>query len=708
MALGIPSVVGPISEWMDSIVVEGCSPGATVIVQTDELSPGVVAKGMASGGRDWIPVIGTLKAKQHLVAFQFVPGDTSPLTPSALAVIVSASPISHAQLPPLAFVSKLYKCGRAVWLKGAASGAAVSLTSSGSPLGSGRADQAGNARFSITPFLPGPNSVVTAIQAAPPAFPPLTGAPQTISQNTLPSPVGKLPPPTVGQPAPMGCDSSIRINGVIDGAEVTIERASDGTRDIAIFDLDGLWFNLSKPFAAAGDRVLIRQALSSQCHEFPSDLREEKIGPARAPEPLDVDEPCAGSVLVHVRNLRPGAKLRVEVPGSRVLDYVVPPGTTIWDVPVEPLPTDKTIQITMEMCTFSTATTVAIKDHAPIPDPTMVPELYRCARAVSVKTTAGAWLEIWGDAGSGPMQMSTRVYAKHDIQAVGVSPFLTVPESVWARQMACGGAWGEGPSLGVQDHPRLKPVELHEPLVEGARAVLPVNAIPGAHVIVWATDTQSGVTEILGEKDVTRASPAVSLKRPLATHDVVWATQEICSEGTHEGPHYTVIPGVMRYFLPAVKRQLSRVSNGNAILHSGVFECRFYGGYWSLTVDFENTVVGYDCSAIIGVDLNLPSPLIFGAQVDVDRAANGGLPDGLAFKGYPVRYTTIKRGQSSLLENPAFWKEVLGATAAWKMIAAWRNYTAGLDKPDWTKGEGAPPNPNEIPNNPLKQFEDDD
>jgi len=692
---------------MDSIVVEGCSPGVTVFVQTDEPSAVVVAKGIAAGGRDWIPVIGTLKAGQNLVAFQTVPGDTSFTTPKNNAVRVSASPVSHKQLPPLAFVSKLYRCGRAVWLKGAASGAAVSLTSGGSLLGSGRADQIGNARFGVTTFLPGPNVAVTAMQAAPPAFPALTDPAQTITQNTLPSPIGKLPLPNVGQPVPMGCESSIRINGVIDGAEVTVERASDGTRDVAVFDLDGLWFNLSKPFRAAGDRVSIRQALSQRCHEFPSDPREEKIAPARAPDPLNVAEPCVGAALVHVQNLRPGAKLRVEVPGSRPLDYVVPPGTTVWDVPVQPLPADKTVQVTMEICSFSTSTTVAIKGDAPVPEPEMIPELYRCARAVSVKTTADTWLEVWGDAGSGPMQISSRVYAKHDIQAVSISPFLTVPEKVWARQMACGGAWVDGPALGVKDHPRLKPVELQGPLVEGSRAVLPVNAIPGAHVIVWSTDKQGSFTEILAEKDVTHAGPAVGLKRPLTAQDVIWATQEMCSEGTSEGTHYSVIPGVMRFFLPAVKRQLSSVSNGDAVLHSAMFEGRFYGGYWSLTVDFENTVVGYDCSAIIGVDLNLPSPLIFGAYVDVDRAANGSLPEGMASKGYPVHHTTIKHGQSSLLENPAFWKEVLGATAAWKMVATWRNYISGLDKPDWVKGEGAPPDPNKLPNDPLQPFDDD-
>lgn len=336
----------------------------------------------------------------------------------------------------------------------------------------------------------------------------------------------------------------------------------------------------------------------------------------------------------------------------------------------------------------------------------MVPELYRCARKVSVKSKAGARIEIWADSGGGPTQISSRIYVKHDLQPVDISPFLTVPETVWAKQLPCGGGWTDGPALEVKDHPRLKPVELQEPLVEGMVAVLPKNAIPGAHVTVWVTDAQGSFTEIIGGKNVTQASPAVGLKRPLTARDILWASQEMCSETTREGPHYAVIPGVMRFFLPAPKRQISSVSNGDAVLHSAMFECRFFGGFWSLTVDFENTVVGYDCGAIIGVDLALPSPLTFGGSVDVDRAAKGGLPEGLTSKGYPTRHTTVKHGQSSLLQNPAFWNEILAATATWKMFAAWRNYVSGADKPDWVAGEGAPPNPNELPNDPLKPFDD--
>ncbi len=180
--------------------------------------------------------------------------------------------------------------------------------------------------------------------------------------------------------------------------------------------------------------------------------------------------------------------------------------------------------------------------------------------------------------GNGPMQISPRKYAIHDMEPMGISPFLSMPEKVWAKQKACGGPWVEGPSLGVEDHPQLKPVELREPLVEGSRAVLPVNAIPGAHVIVTVTDSQRTFTEILGEKDVTQASPAVGLKRPLTKRDIIWATQEICSEKTREGPHYEVIPGVVQFVLPAPMRQLSSVSNGDAVLHSAVLNAVFSAG----------------------------------------------------------------------------------------------------------------------------------
>lgn len=700
MSLGIPLLVGPVTEWLEVIVVEGCSPGATVIVQTDDPVPTIIAKTASVGGRDFVPVVSRLNAGQKLVAFQFIPGDKSPLTPSDLAVTVSPSPKSHPELPPMAFASNLYSCGEAVWIYGAAPGAVVTLLGGASILGQGRADSSGNARFGVTPRLP--KIQVSASQEAPPGFATLSGVPQVLFRTPNPVPPSQLPPPNILDPIPMGCESSIRVGGVIDGAQVTIERESDGLKETAAFDRDSLWFQLSKPFPDSGDMIYVTQAMP-RCEKQASDPVIKKIAHAKAPDPLDVDKPCSGSLLVHIRNLRPGAKLTVNAPDSSPLVYIVPPGITTWDVPVNPLPALTTITFTMEICTFTTSTTVDVVDDLPNTAPIVLPELFNCGRAVSVKTTAGAFLEVWGDFGSGPTQLSPRVHARSAIRTVGVSPFLTVLEKVWAKQLQCEGGWIEGPAIDVKDIPRLDPIELQEPLIEGYRVVLPRNALSGAHVTVWASDRSGSLPRIIGERNVTNADPVVPLVRPLTTDDIVWAIQETCSLPVNEEntPRYPVMAGVMRFTMPRQMEQESQSLGGKVIIHTGVLECRFIGSRWSLVVDAENTDPGYDCGLIVGVDLKLPDPLKFGEHIDIDLAAAGGLPQGLASLGYPSHWTATRYGTFTLLGNPAFWLEVLNATASWNMLGAWRNYSPVPDKPEWVKGKDAPPDPLEIPNDPT-------
>ena len=110
-------------------------------------------------------------------------------------------------------------CGGAIWLKGAAPGADVSVQAASTLVGNGRADQAGNARLGLASKLPGAGAAVVGSQAAPPGFAPLTGAPQLVTNSTLPAPIGKLPTPVVGPPPPMGYQSSVGIGGITDGAE---------------------------------------------------------------------------------------------------------------------------------------------------------------------------------------------------------------------------------------------------------------------------------------------------------------------------------------------------------------------------------------------------------------------------------------------------------------------------------------------------------
>ena len=704
MGLGIPSVVGPISEWLGAVPVEGCLPRAQVVVDTDDGSA-TVATGTSVGGRDLVPVGGAaLRAGQRLVAMQTAAGESSAATPRELAVTVSASPTSHAQLPPMSFKSKLYACGAAVWLSGAAPGAAVTVSVGPTVLGTGRADAAGDARLSLTTHLPPAGAIVTAVQAAPPGFAPLAGAPQRVEATTIPVPLGVLPKPVVEDPRPMGCESSVRVGGVVDGAEVTVIRASDGSRATATFDLGELWFRLPKPFPSTGDRIDVSQALP-RCEVKPSKSAIAGVRPAEAPESLDVAPPCAGSNYVHVGHLRPGATLSVAVDGNDPLRYVVPPERTVWDVPVEALPANAQLTVTLDVCGFSTSSTVTAVGDTPPPRPEVVEPLYSCGRAVSVKTRAGTYLELWADYGGSRVQISRRIRARRDLETIGVFPFLSVPESVRAHQLACSGGWVDGSKVDVHPHPRLRPLELREP-VEGERAVLPTNVVSGAHVTVWASSREHGGEEIVGARDVTQADPVVGLVRQLSTDDVVWALEEMCGDRTGEGRHYEVTPGARSFDLPAPKEQLSGKSlDGKVVVHSAKLACRFLDGAWVFFADVENTETGYDCSLVFGVDVHLPSPLVLGESLDVDVAAAGGLPQGLSSLGYPSRWTQTRRGTDSRLQSPAFWREVLNASASWKMIVAWRNYAPAPDKPDWVKH--GPPDPNQLfP--PLPTENDDD
>ncbi|ULN49110.1 hypothetical protein MI170_07020 [Mycolicibacterium goodii] len=383
------------------------------------------------------------------------------------------------------------------------------------------------------------------------------------------------------------------------------------------------------------------------------------------------------------------------------LSYVVPPERTIWDIPVPPLPAAGIIQVTEALCTFQTSTTVPVIDDMPPPAPDLAPPLHSCGRAVSVNTRVGAFVEIWADSGSGPTQISTRVRAHRDLMTVRVYPYLTEPQIIWARQLSCGGLVQDSPAYATKPHPPLEPVELRDPLIAGMRLVVPINAISGARIIVMGSTDGRANPEVLGQRDVTMADPAVPLARRLNETDVVWAIQELCGESTSEREHreYPVLPGEKHFTLPAPRQHLSDQSDtGGYVVHSAHFVCRFADGRWMLYADVENTEHGYDCSAVLGVNLNLPNPYQFGGTLDLDlAAADNSLPIGLAMLGYPSRATVTRRAKSTLLQDPGMWVAVLTATAQWTTyFAAWRNYEPPPEMGDWVEGDNAPPDPTQL------------
>jgi len=127
MTLITPLVRGPLTEWTASFLVEGCLPGAQIVVSSVGTSPRTLGKSTAVGGSDRVSLLPgeALQAQDRIVVFQTLGSESSVSTPSHFAVPVAPAPTLHAALPPLSFLTYVYPCGRAIWVSGAVPGAQV-------------------------------------------------------------------------------------------------------------------------------------------------------------------------------------------------------------------------------------------------------------------------------------------------------------------------------------------------------------------------------------------------------------------------------------------------------------------------------------------------------------------------------------------------------------------------------------------------------
>jgi hypothetical protein len=117
MPLCTPTLIGSISEWSSTLLVESCVPGATVTVESIGPSVRTVAKTAGvGGGRDRIHLLAAekLRADDLLVLSQESAAGLSPKTDKRLAFPIGSAPTDSGSLPPLSFVSHIYECGQAV------------------------------------------------------------------------------------------------------------------------------------------------------------------------------------------------------------------------------------------------------------------------------------------------------------------------------------------------------------------------------------------------------------------------------------------------------------------------------------------------------------------------------------------------------------------------------------------------------------------
>lgn len=518
MPLMQPIVAGPISELSTSIRVRGQLAGSTVTIETGSRT---VAKGVANSGDERIPLIPgvTLKATESLYAIQHVGGDQSdPPSPSQMTPV---GPVPGSGFGMVNIATHVYACGRYLWVDGATPGAEITVSADGGVIGSGTADE-GVARLTLTNAIPA-GGTVSAHQSGG-GLPP--GPDATRTPELLPGSRGQLlPPPTITLPI-RGCDPSVDVTGVFDGALVTIDRASGG-HDQAGFDRGALTFVLSSPLKE-GDELTIKQEVDRKCERPPKTSDPVTVGKtAPVDAPTVLGPLCADATTVRVIGLRPGATLHLYA-NQTTYDGQVPPEQTWMDCRIPGLSQDPVTAI-QECCGVASppATPVGVDPHAKnIPAPELVRPIYGCTGAVSITNARpGSLVQVFEQTPVGDVAISDQVFVTGSNAVIGVAPLLVAGSSIFVREWACGGAGLDSQRQPVDAHPDLAGFVIVGPLFAGDTTVPVRGLVPGATVDLY---TRTGGFVGSAVCDALHRVTVVSLNQPLSEGDTVYGRELLC------------------------------------------------------------------------------------------------------------------------------------------------------------------------------------
>lgn len=690
MPLVTPLLAGPLTEWSDSLLVLGALPGATVVARSIGSNPRDIANAPAAGGRDRLHLLPgeRLFDDDRILVMQVLGGEHSEWTAQVLAVAVGKAPSNHQSLARLAIKSRAWECAARVWITGAVPGAQVVVTGPGGVLATGRATEGGDARLLLATPLSGPPQSIEVYQEAPGGFLPLAGAPTTAVRQMETLPIGRgqrLSPPALGgPPPPAGCDVSVPVAGVYDGAQITILRRSDGSAETSTFDLDRLNFILATPLPNGGDTLEITQAMPDCGERRPSEPLLVDVGPADPPGTPVLRPPCANSSDVLVSNLQPGAVVTVTYGGEEYRG-MVPPSDSAQVVRAVPFAATETITAQQQRCgMISGIGSVTVPGvslmHGLSPD--LVEPLVGCARVVRASALPGAWLQVWAAVDGGITPISNQVLATSDSVRIRVAPYLHEGQELWLSYLLCGGAaWAEGPHHRVGQTPEVSLANIATPLIEGDTSVS-VDAIPGAAVEVYALTGWPIQVQHVGSGFVDPLVNSVSLTRPLTQRDLVYAEQWMCSQRPGVGAARNVLPATRRFSLA---KPLSRLSHRNddpkPLVCQSAFITLRHKTAWEFTAFLENQEDHAECSFDLQFSLvGVSSP--FDAVVKGDLSAKDATT-GIALWGIPSSNTFPRHDHFAGFANPSYWEEVLGANYKFELYVAWDDGGGYPEEPDY-------------------------
>lgn len=693
-----PRVLGPISAWSASVLLDGCIPGAEVtVISLARSGAGKVATGTAQAGQVRLPLIAGVKlnGKDRLVAVQAIGGETSTAVSDPLAVSVAAEPKSSGDLPHPAIATHLWEFGRGVLVQGAAPGANIVLSAPGGVLGSATADE-GVARLVLSPSLPttsAGNVQIVVEERAPPGFV-LSGPPLQVVGTVNPLPIAEgahFPTPTNPQtPLPAGCDPAVFIGGIVDGASVTLMNVRDpGQSESRIFDLSGLWWTLNRPLNAAGEKLEVTQGMG--------DTRRLESAPlviaataARSPDPPQFIPPCPGSERIGVGGLLPGANLTLQIDASDFNAGQVASDATSVDLRVPPVSAGAVITITQERCGLVASASATATELVAVGDPDIADEPIACSFRVRVlSATPGAILEIraqrQGSSSALVRSMSGQVPVTSATMLLDVAPALSELDELWVAQLTCEAPWFEGPHHKVRPVRTLdSPTLLFPPVIDSN--YVRVAGSPGAVVEVFRW-VDGGVHGFLGAGAVIDPNAdVVRIYRPFLAGEQVVLLQRYCNHFSRlSEPSDAAVAGKRVFALPPGQK-LSFPSEGGhevQIVASGapaVTMTCWVDGTWSCTALALNTQSGASATFDLSFTAKDDQGVVFSKVLEgTVIPPNSGLfaPDGTPLP--PSRHITwpwkpLHQPIESSFSDFATWKRILLAEGSFNIeFATWEH-----------------------------------
>ena len=507
MSLLPPTVSEPISECNGSVIVSGQRVGATISIFSGTTH---IGGDVAFWGTQLHQLPFPLNPGDLVFATQTLDGETSPDVPQEDRVQVQPVPADMSS----AYVhmySHVYRCGQCLRVCSAVPGARVEILANAVQRGADTATH-GFAHIDLSPATDN-GDVLQVKQIACGVEGPTLEVPA--ESLNVPNEKPNLPRPKISK-ALRACDRAITVTNLVPGAHVIIERSSGPTHHGC--SPVGTWSAVGIPELQEGETVTVHQEFLA-C-KVKSDTAEVIVEAATpVPVPVVSSPICEGTTKVRVRQLRPGALIRILVDGNVVGEANASSTTEVFQLG-NGVSAGNRITASQNVCdNWSDQSEAVVVSSAPssITKPSIPGPLNACASAIYVENlTPGAKVIFRDGVTRVPRSASQLVWSTAAV--IGVDPALMPGEKIILSMDSCGAHADSEPMTVEPVMDQFRPPQIGVPVFTNASWLPIYNTIPGATVEiaineVWTYAIVATRTSLTAQVDPLPESTGIRVRQ---------------------------------------------------------------------------------------------------------------------------------------------------------------------------------------------------